>query len=104
MDRGIGLPLATAAVRPAHAEPACTLTILHLPENRLDALPALAIEAAAPPGPQLALHARPRRHPLRHAPARRRRLAQGRALLVVLLRGDEQLALFGLGAAFASDQ
>src|SRR5215208_2601034 len=98
MDRGIELPLATAAVRPTHAEPACTLTILHLPENRLDALPALAIEAAAPPGPQLALHARPRRHPLRHAPARRR-LAQGRALLVVLLRGDEQLALFGLGGS-----
>src|SRR5215207_7085841 len=99
MDRGIELPLATAAVRPTHAEPACTLAILHLPENRLDALPALAIEAAAPPGPQLALQARPRRHPLRQAPARRRRLAQGRALLVVLLRGDEQLALFGLSGS-----
>src|SRR5215210_8457714 len=47
MDRGVELPLATAAVRPTHAEPVCTLTVLHLPENRLDALPALAIEAAA---------------------------------------------------------
>src|ERR687893_384061 len=96
MRRGIELPPATAALEPTHAEPARALTILHLTEHRLDARPALAIKAAAPLGPQLALHPRARRHLLRHAPARRRGTARGGALLAVFPRGDEQLAFLGL--------
>src|SRR5512134_3137514 len=96
MRRGIELPLATAALEPTHAEPARALTLFHLTEHWLDARPALAIEAAAPLGPQLALHPLARRHPLRHAPARRWRLAPRGALLAILLGRDEQLASRGL--------
>src|SRR5512134_3117587 len=85
MRRGIELPLATAALEPTHAEPARALTLFHLTEHWLDARPALAIEAAAPLGPQLALHPLARRHPLRHAPARRWRLASRGTLLAIVL-------------------
>src|SRR5215213_7591924 len=72
VDGGVELPLAAAALRPTHAEPASPLTIPHLAEDGLDAPPALAVEATAPLGPQLAIHALARRHALRHAPTRRR--------------------------------
>ena len=70
---------------------------LHLPEHRLDGGAAAAI--AVPPvlGAQLAVHLFARRHVLRLAAPRWRRIAQGCPLLVILLRGDDQLAVSGLG-------
>src|SRR5438445_716769 len=60
----------------------------HPTSRRLEALISL--------GAQLALHALAGRQPLRHAPARRRHVAQLGALLAVLAGGDEQLAFHGL--------
>src|SRR3954465_8614920 len=93
---GVELPLAAAALDPAHAEPASALTILHLGEHRLDAGAAPAIAGAAARGAWLALHALAPRHVLGLSSTRRRRVTQRGALLVILLGGDEQLAVFGL--------
>src|SRR3954471_7103761 len=96
VDRGVELPLAAAALRPPHAEPAGPLAVPHLTEDGLDGAPPLAVKAAAPLRPQLAVHALPRRQAFRHAPARRWGITQGGALLAVLARRDEQLAFLGL--------
>src|SRR5690349_10449105 len=96
MHGGVQVPLAAAAFEPAHAELAGALAILHLPEHRLDQAAAAAVALPPTLGAQLAVHPLARRHVLGHAPPRRRRVAQGGALLVVLPRGDDQFAVRGL--------
>jgi hypothetical protein len=93
---GLQVPLAAAGDETAHAEAAGILALLHLAEHRLHRGTALTVDGTAALGAQLALHALAGRQPLRHAPARRRRVAQLGALLAVLAGGDEQLALRGL--------
>src|ERR671919_329994 len=89
---GLQVPLAAAGDETAHAEAASILALLHLAEHRLHRGAALAVDGAAALGAQFALHALAGRQPLRHAPARRRRVAQLGALLAILAGGDEKLA------------
>src|SRR6187455_1262813 len=87
---------------PKHATTRLTqgaLTVLHLPEHRLDGGAAAAIAIPPVPGAQLAVHPLTRGHGVRLASPRRRRIAQGGALLVILLRSDDQLALRALAGS-----
>src|SRR3954470_11884844 len=93
------VPLAATTLQPAHAEVAGTLTVLHLPEQRLDGGAAAAVAIPPVPGAQLAVHPLTRGHGVRLASPRRRRIAQGGALLVILLRSDDQLALRALAGS-----
>src|SRR5215217_4300261 len=93
MHGSIEVPLPAAALQPAHAEAVGTLALLHLAKHRFHQGTAPAIDRAPPLGAQFALHALPRCHGLRFASARRWRVTQGGALLVVLLRGDERALL-----------
>src|SRR3954466_16094891 len=93
------VPLAATPLQPAHAEVAGTLAVLHLPEHRLDGGAAAAIAVSPVSGAQLAVHPLARGDGVRLAATRRRRIGQGGALLVILLRGDDQFALRDLAGS-----
>ena len=74
-----------------------SVNTLHLSEHWFDRLAAQPIKGAAGFGPQLAVHALACRQVFGHSAARRWSLAQGGALLVVFLGGNQQRAVGRLG-------
>ena len=97
MNGGVQFPLAPAGFDPAHHEAVSALVLLHLSEHWFDRLAAQPIKGAAGFGPQLAVHALACRQVFGHSAARRWGLAQGGALLVVFLGGNQQRAVRRLG-------